>query len=76
MHTFKTEKHSVHYNSDLSGEIIINGNGDELNITITELLEIFDNLPLCKHTDEYENDILRYISEIGLNYCSKCKRCS
>lgn len=30
----------------------------------------------CDHKDEYGNDLLKYVAEIGLNYCSKCDSCS
>lgn len=26
----------------------------------------------CDHKDEHGNDLLKYVAEIGLNYCSKC----
>lgn len=29
----------------------------------------------CNHKDEYGNDLLKYVAEIGLNYCSKCNSC-
>lgn len=27
---------------------------------------------VCDHKDEHGNDLLRYIPDIGLNYCAKC----
>lgn len=57
MHTIKLKNHNIHYSPDLSGEIIINGNGDKLKTTADELTEIVKTLRLFSVSGSLLSDI-------------------
>ncbi|WP_346961338.1 hypothetical protein [Clostridium sp.] len=43
MHTFKGKSCTIHYNSDLSGEIYINKDGNEVKVDGRDLLNFVAN---------------------------------